>query len=980
MSAALRSPGLEDAARVQDAERVEGGLDRPHDVHGVLAALDRQPLAARRPDAVFRRDGPAQVERGPEDLVADTVGELGGRRVVAVEDEVRVEVAVAGMPEGRAANPVGRGDALDRPEELGHSRPGHADILHADRALPLEGPEGEPARLTEPVRLLRIGGPDHLPSACRDTGRLGPVELVGHPRTGCVRFDHEHGRGRHVESQVVPVLDGGDRVAVHELERDGLDAGCRDPGDCLAGGVERIEEREEGASGRRRGPKTERRLGDDPERPLASDEQLGEAVAGDILDVSAAGPDDAPVGHHDLQAEHGIARLAVLDAAQPAGIGAEVAADRAGLVAGRVRCVEEALGGDGGLQVGVDDAGLGHDAEVRGIDLEDPIQPCEGDRQGTLDPGRAARKARAGASRNHRDAISGGEPQQAGNVGRARGKRDGAGQPGFEVGGLVLPVGLAVDLVGEQADRRQLRRRIDKKRGEATVDGSIDHQPMVAAGTSRVTDRQPVPSTIRLMQTRRLAPLLLAVALVACANPSPSQSPAPTAVTSPTPIGTPRPPTVPPTPTPTPAPSSGPTPEPSPTSAIVPGVVGRSTLAMSATYDVDLRVLVATGDIDVRTTITTRNDSGEAVDRVDLNAVAARLGGMQLGAVTVDGRSVTPVVTDQTVEVPLRGLLPDGADVTIGIAYTARLRHDLAGSDWLFSRVDGTLSMYRWIPWVSRAVPFDRPNHGDPFVTPTSPMVRVRVMTDRPMVIASPGAAPAEDGGAWSFAVADVRDVALVMAPDFRLTTGKVGGIPIRVYTRKGGLDASKVLAQAEHALTRIGALVGVDYPWPAFTVVETPGGYGMESPELIWVPKQTTSGNLAYLVHHETAHQWFYGLVGNDQQVQPFADEAMADMVARTVLGLSRASRCARTALDRAITAYSQACYFEDVYIQGGIVLNDIRRAVGTDRFWATIQAYVEANRFGIAGTRQLLEILRAASPADIGPILRSRFPSLYP
>ena len=67
-------------------------------------------------------------------------------------------------------------------------------------------------------------------------------------------------------------------------------------------------------------------------------------------------------------------------------------------------------------------------------------------------------------------------------------------------------------------------------------------------------------------------------------------------------------------------------------------------------------------------------------------------------------------------------------------------------------------------------------------------------------------------------------------------------------------------------------------------------------------------------------------------------------------------------------------------MYIQGGLVLNQIRRAMGTDRFWATIQAYVEANRFGIAGTRQLLETLRAASPADIGPILRSRFPSLYP
>ena len=48
-------------------------------------------------------------------------------------------------------------------------------------------------------------------------------------------------------------------------------------------------------------------------------------------------------------------------------------------------------------------------------------------------------------------------------------------------------------------------------------------------------------------------------------------------------------------------------------------------------------------------------------------------------------------------------------------------------------------------------------------------------------------------------------------------------------------------------------------------------------------------SSNLRYLAAHETAHQWFYGLVGNDQSSQPFADEAAADFVARSVLGMRR-------------------------------------------------------------------------------------------
>ncbi len=58
---------------------------------------------------------------------------------------------------------------------------------------------------------------------------------------------------------------------------------------------------------------------------------------------------------------------------------------------------------------------------------------------------------------------------------------------------------------------------------------------------------------------------------------------------------------------------------------------------------------------------------------------------------------------------------------TSGFAYTATLRSSITGSNWLFTRANGIIDAYRWIPWVSRRVAFDRPNHGDPFVTPVEP-------------------------------------------------------------------------------------------------------------------------------------------------------------------------------------------------------------------------------------------------------------------
>jgi aminopeptidase N len=186
-------------------------------------------------------------------------------------------------------------------------------------------------------------------------------------------------------------------------------------------------------------------------------------------------------------------------------------------------------------------------------------------------------------------------------------------------------------------------------------------------------------------------------------------------------------------------------------------------------------------------------------------------------------------------------------------------------------------------------------------------------------------------------------------------------------------LDAA---ADAFGALrSRLGA-----YPYPTFKVVQSAGGYGMESPRLIWIPTGVSRSNLRYLVTHETAHQWFYGLAGNDQASEPFTDEAAADFVARNVLGQKRASRCAAARLDRSIYEYSAACYYETIYIQGGNLLDRARRAMGSAAFWPALRGYVAANRNRIVRTSTLLNALDSATPIDLGATLFGpRFPRLY-
>jgi hypothetical protein len=375
--------------------------------------------------------------------------------------------------------------------------------------------------------------------------------------------------------------------------------------------------------------------------------------------------------------------------------------------------------------------------------------------------------------------------------------------------------------------------------------------------------------------------------------------------------------------------------------------------------------------------MTVRNDSPQSIDRVELNTAAARLGEMKLGAVTVEGKAVKASVADQTIVVPLGGILGVGQSVQIKVAYGSTLRSNLTGSNWLFTRTNGIVNAYRWLPWVSNRVAFDRPNHGDPFVTPVSPRVRVAITSDRALVYATTGERVAASGLRQTFEARNVRDFVFTAAPDYRSASATVGDTTVRVYYRPGG-PAQAILTAARNAIAKMEPLVGA-YPYETYDLAQSAGGYGMEAPGLTWIPTGVAGSNIPYLVTHETAHQWFFGIVGSDQANEPFTDEAMTDMLARNVLGQKRASRCSTARLDLSIYKYSSACYYEIIYIQGGNFLDDIRRDMGTTAYWRGIRAYIEANRFGLAPTKSLLDTLDNHTTLNLAQRYEARFPRLY-
>jgi hypothetical protein len=402
----------------------------------------------------------------------------------------------------------------------------------------------------------------------------------------------------------------------------------------------------------------------------------------------------------------------------------------------------------------------------------------------------------------------------------------------------------------------------------------------------------------------------------------------------------------------------------------------RTSYDLRATYDVHAHLDWARGSLRVDSLMSVTNTSGGFVTRFELNTVAAKLGHLHMISASYDGHDVLFRVSGQTLTLTLPSPLAENDTATIRIVYRASFLHSFGGDDWTWSQTNGVASAYRFIPWLSRRVAFDRPNFGDPFVTPVSPFVRVTLSSDRRLIYATSGDRTLDNGLSQTFEAHNVRDFNFTASPFYSVRTGLStdGQTTIRVYTRWG--NAGPILHSAQSAMADYEARVG-SYPYPSFNIGQTPGGFGMESPALIWVPRNAPF--LDYLVSHETAHQWFYATVGNDQTTDEFADEAVVDFLARTHIHQFRGSRCARERFDLSIYDYSRSCYYEVIYIQGSDWLNKLRLDMGSANFWGALRQYYAYYRFKVSTDKALLETLRSWAGDWVLPRYHARFPSLY-
>ena len=208
-------------------------------------------------------------------------------------------------------------------------------------------------------------------------------------------------------------------------------------------------------------------------------------------------------------------------------------------------------------------------------------------------------------------------------------------------------------------------------------------------------------------------------------------------------------------------------------------------LRLRAYYDVDATFNWGNRAVSVHTVADVTNTTSSAISQIVFNLGALRMGHAHVGSVLVNDHAVTPSVSDQTIVVPVSPALAPGAHTPISISYTATLSTSTSGDYAEFAQTGGVMTAYRWIPWLSRPTRFDRPSVGEPWVTPISPSVRVKLTSDRRLTFATSGRRTVDNGLSQTFVAYNVRDFNFSAAPDYKTASRTVRGTTITFYYRK---------------------------------------------------------------------------------------------------------------------------------------------------------------------------------------------------
>jgi hypothetical protein len=214
---------------------------------------------------------------------------------------------------------------------------------------------------------------------------------------------------------------------------------------------------------------------------------------------------------------------------------------------------------------------------------------------------------------------------------------------------------------------------------------------------------------------------------------------------------------------------------------------------------------------------------------------------------------------------------------------------------------------------------------------------------------------------------AKVRDFAWAAGPFAKITTTSGKGVRVNVYSVSGisTSSANQMLTLAADSIDVHSGRFG-DYPYGEVDVVLDNNFWfgGMEYPGFVLDLVSTTA------LPHELAHQWFYGIVGDDEYNSPWLDESFTDYATDLYRGIT-GSGCGITWQSSAEKLTNSMAYWDAhssrystvVYNYGKCTLHDLRRTIGDTAMANLLKSYAQSHWYGVSTTAEFKAAAQAAA-----------------
>lgn len=357
----------------------------------------------------------------------------------------------------------------------------------------------------------------------------------------------------------------------------------------------------------------------------------------------------------------------------------------------------------------------------------------------------------------------------------------------------------------------------------------------------------------------------------------------------------------------------------------------------------------------------------------------ASYGDMQINSVTYNGENLSREICGQdqnVLKVYLQSILYPEESVTVTIDFTVNIANVISRT----GKNSKTINLANFYPILCC---YDGGFYeclyysiGDPFFSDCA-LYTVNFKCDAKYTVASSGELIEKtnlDGkDVYRFTIDNARSFAMVLGQGFNVLCKDYKGVSVQYYYYQDQ-DPNASMGFALSALELFSEKFG-EYGYNTYSVVQTPFIQGgMEFTALVMVSDDLKDLPYGEVIVHETAHQWWQTMVGNNEIEYGFLDEGLAEYSVvlfyenypeyrYTRENLIKASEntykvfCSvydkingkvNTVMTRSLKDFSSEYEYVNIaYVKPCIMYDYLRRSIGEERFFSALKRYFESNKF---------------------------------